>query len=118
MDIKIHNKNFDLTQAFQSYIQDKFDALDKFQENIISCALDINRDPHHHKGEIFTAEVHLLLPNKQEIIITEIHQDARAVIDMIQDKLARALVKQKNKNVSRLRKNIKFLQSLKFWNKK
>lgn len=117
MNIKIYNKNFDLTEPFQQYIQEKFDALDKYQENISSFSLDIKRDPHHHKGEIFTAEVHIILPNKQEIRVAEIHQDARAVIDIIQDKIARAIVKQKNKNNSKLRKNIKILQSLKFWDK-
>ena len=117
MNIKIYNKNFDLTEAFKNYVQEKFDSLDKYQENITSFSLDIKRDPHHRKGEIFEAEVHLVLPNKQEIRIADMHQDARAVIDIIQDKLARAIVKQKSKTNSKFRKNIKFLQSLKFWDK-
>lgn len=117
MNIKIYNKNFDLTEPFQQYVQEKFDALDKYQENIISCSLDIKRDPHHHKGEIFEAEVHMILPNKQEIRVAEAHQDARAVVDMLQDKVSRAILKQKSKADGRLRKNIKILQALKFWDK-
>lgn len=117
MDIKIYNKNFDLTEAFQTYIQEKFDTLDKYQKDIISFSVDIKRDPHHRKGEIFTVEAHLFLPNKQEIIIKEAHQDARAAIDIVQDKIARQLVKQKNKTTSKLRKNINIFKSLKFWNK-
>lgn len=117
MDIKIYNKNFDLTEAFETYVREKFNALDKYQKDIISFTVEIRRDPHHHKGEIFTVESHLFLPNKQEIIIKEMHQDARAAIDIAQDKIARQLVKQKNKIVSKLRKNIQSFKSLKFWNK-
>ncbi|MCB9802650.1 ribosome-associated translation inhibitor RaiA [Candidatus Nomurabacteria bacterium] len=117
MDIKIYNKNFDLSEAFETYIHEKLDSLEKYQENIISFSLNMSRDPHHHKGEIFDLEARLTMPNKQEIIIKESHQDARAAIDIIQDKLARQLVKQKGKLNSKLRKNSKFFKSLKFWNK-
>jgi len=115
MDIQIYNQNFDLTESFQEYMEDKFNSLDKYQEKIIAFNVNLSRDQKHNKGEVYTIEVRLTLPQKQNIMIKESGVDARAVVDIVQDKLSRQLVKYKDKNISRWRKNARKIKSLKFW---
>jgi putative sigma-54 modulation protein len=113
MDIKIYKKNFDLTDPFRQYLQEKFKAIEKYQENIITFSVELARDQHHKKGEVFTVGVQVSLPQKQTIIIKETHQDARAAVDVVQDKLMRQLVKYKEKSQKIGRR----FKSLKFWQK-
>ncbi|MBT4349169.1 ribosome-associated translation inhibitor RaiA [bacterium] len=117
MNIKIYKKNFDLTEPFRQYLQDKFKVVEKYQKNIISFVIELSRDQHHNKGEVFTVAVHVSLPNKQNIILKETSSDARAAVDDVQEKLIRQLVKYKEKNISKIRKNIRRFKSLKFWQK-
>jgi ribosomal subunit interface protein len=118
MYIKIYNKNFDLSPPFKNYLLDKFKTIDKYQADILSFRVDLSRDQHHKKGEVFTIDVKLNLPNKKNIILQEIHADPRAAVDILQDKLARQLVKTKDKKISQLRRRAAKLKSLKFWKKK
>jgi len=117
MDIKIHSHNFDLTEPFKEYLQLKFDALEKYQENIFYCKVELSRDQKHQKGEVYTIEAHLGLRNKNVITAKEINADARAAVDLVQDKLARQLIKFKDKYASKDRKRNKYFKSLKFWHK-
>jgi putative sigma-54 modulation protein len=118
MQIQIYNQNFDLSEPFRQYLQEKFDSLDKYQANILDFQVKLIRDQHHQKGDVYIIEVKLSLPNTEPIFIREEASDARATVDKVQEKLARLLVKNKNKKLGRLRRNIKKFQSLKFWKKK
>jgi len=118
MKIQIYNQNFDLTDPFKEYLQNRFDSLDKYQTDVIDCKVKLIRDQHHQKGEVYTIEANLSLPNSEPIFVKESDSDARATVDKIQEKLARLLVKTKNKKFGKLRKNIKNFKSLKFWKKK
>ncbi|MBT6691542.1 ribosome-associated translation inhibitor RaiA [Candidatus Parcubacteria bacterium] len=115
MDIQIYNRNFDLTDSFREYLEDKFNSLDKYQEKIMSFNVNLSRNQKHNKGEIFTVEARVTLPQKQTIAIKETHSDPRAAVDAVQDKLSRQLVKYKDKNLSRWRKSARKIKSLKFW---
>lgn len=115
MNIKIYNKNFDLTDSFEIYLQDKFSSLDKYQEEINSFEVNLSRDQHHKKGEVFQVEVKLALPNKKQLVLSEMHADPRAAIDILQDKLTRQLLKLKDKNISRWKRAANSIKSLKFW---
>ncbi|MBU1203141.1 ribosome-associated translation inhibitor RaiA [Patescibacteria group bacterium] len=117
MKIQIHNQNFDLTQAFQQYLEEKISALEKYQENIISFQVYLGRDTHHKKGEVYSVEVIASMPGQKNIIVKETDSDARRAVDIVQDKMARQIVKSKEKKVSRLRKTTRYFKSLKFWNK-
>jgi putative sigma-54 modulation protein len=115
MNIQIYNQNFDLTDSFKEYLEDKFNSLDKYQEKILSFNVNLSRDQKHNKGEVFTVEVRVSLPQKQTLMAKESNIDARAAVDAVQDKIARQLVKYKDKNLSRWRKNARKIKSLKFW---
>ena len=118
MDIKIYNKNFDLTEPFEKYLKNKFQTLDKYKETILSFSVELSRDQHHQKGEVFTVEARVNLPYKKSILVKESHRDARAAVDKAQEKLIRQLVKFKDKNISQLRKASQKFKALKFWQKK
>ncbi len=115
MKIQINNQNFDLTESFQTYLEEKFSALDKYQEDIISFQVYLGRDQKHKKGDVFAVEAMLALPDKKSIVIKEVSNDPRKAVDMVQDKLSRQLVKYKDKKISRLRKSKRKFKSLKFW---
>lgn len=117
MKIQIHHQNFELTEPFQKYLNQKFSTLNKYQANILNFQVNINRDAKHQSGDIFSLEVLVTMPNKVTLVARENHQDARAAVDLIQENIARQLVKYKDKRVSKLRKNTKYFKSLKFWKK-
>ena len=118
MKIQIYNQNFDLTDPFKEYLQIKFDTLDKYQNDIIDFQVKLIRDQHHQKGDVYTIEAKISMPNTETIFVKEQDSDARAAVDKVQEKLARILVKNKSKKIGKLRKNIKKFKSLKFWKKK
>ncbi|PLX25525.1 ribosomal subunit interface protein [Candidatus Parcubacteria bacterium] len=115
MEIKIYNKNFDLSDSFREYLIDKFSTLDKYQEDIINFNVDLVRDQHHKKGEVYKIEVTVTLPQKKVIRVKEKHSDPRAAVDMAQEKVSRQIVKTKKKRFSKLRKQARRFKSLKFW---
>ncbi len=107
-----------MSEPFRQYLQEKFNSLDKYQTNILDFQVKLIRDQHHQKGDVYIIEVKLSLPNTESIFIKEEASDARAAVDQAQEKLARLLVKNKNRKLGKLRRNIKKFQSLKFWKKK
>ncbi|MFA5126494.1 MAG: ribosome-associated translation inhibitor RaiA [Patescibacteria group bacterium] len=117
MNIQIYKNNFDLTDPFKQYLEEKFSALSKYHENILSFKVELNRDQKHNKGDVFTIEAHLQLPHHKSLIVREKHIDARAAVDIAQEKLARQLLKIKDKQNSRIKKTSRLLRSMRFWNK-
>lgn len=117
MDIQIYKNNFDLTESLEQYLREKFSALDRFQTDITDFKVDLSRDQHHNKGDVFTVEVRINLPQQRNIMAKEINEDARAAIDLVQDSLARQLKKMKEKDISLMRKGGRLFKSIKFWNK-
>lgn len=115
MDIKIYNKNFDLTQPLREYLHEKFGTLEKYKMDILGFHVEMIRDTHHLKGEVYTIEVHLHLPDKKILTLKEIQDDAYAAIDILQAKIARQLVKHKSKQASRFRRAAGKIKSLRFW---
>ncbi|TSC56998.1 MAG: Uncharacterized protein G01um101418_30 [Parcubacteria group bacterium Gr01-1014_18] len=57
--LHISAKNFDLTPAIKSLIEDKIGNLDKFYSRIIDGRVEVEKTTHHHKGDVFRAIVNL-----------------------------------------------------------
>lgn len=108
MQIKIYNKNFDLTDSFRQYLEAKFQSLEKFSQNIIDFNVELSRDQHHNKGEVYTVEARIVLAQKKTLLMRETSIDARAAVDILEEKIQRQLIKQKDKQKRNWR-------SLKFW---
>ncbi|MBT4849748.1 ribosome-associated translation inhibitor RaiA [Candidatus Parcubacteria bacterium] len=115
MNIKIYNKKFDLTPAFKKYLKEKLQGLKKYKNDIESVNIELARDQHHKKGEVFTVGLNITMPNKHTIQVSETNSDAYAAVDIVQDIVARQLVKYKEKNISKQRKKRRYFKSLKFW---
>lgn len=65
MDIKIKATKMELTPSIEEAISDKIGGLEKYFDNIIGCEVEVGRTTnHHHKGDVFFAEVNLEVPNK------------------------------------------------------
>lgn len=117
MDIQIYKNNFDLTDPFKQYLEDKFKGLEKYANDITSFKVELNRNQKHRKGDVFTIEAHIQLPYQKTITVKETHIDARAAVDIAEEKLARQLLKVKDKHISNLKRRPRFLKSLRFWDK-
>jgi putative sigma-54 modulation protein len=101
--MQIFSKNLDVTDALRVYIDDKIGSVHKLHQDIISTRIDLSRDTHHRKGDVFRVEVNLNIPKKL-IRVVERKGDAREAIDLVAEKLARQLRVVKSKKLSRRRK--------------
>lgn len=65
MEIKIKAVKMELTPALEIAVNEKFGNLEKYFDNIIGCEVEIGKTTnHHHKGDVFRAEVNLEVPRK------------------------------------------------------
>ena len=100
MKITIKHTNVDSTPAINEYIEQKISALGRYLKKFESDSEVIARvevartTKHHHKGQVFRAEVNLQLPKK---MLRAEHQDfdVRVAIDVVKDKLHREIIKYK-----------------------
>ncbi len=115
MNIQIYKNNFDLTQPFEQYLHEKFSTLDRYQNEITDFKVELFRDQRHNKGDVFTVEVHIALPQQKSLMAKESSSDARAAVDLVQENLARQLKKYKDRNISLARRGGRLLKSIKFW---
>lgn len=99
MDIKIKATLMDLTTPIEDYIYEKIGGLDKYFDNIISCEVEVGKTTaHHHKGDIFRAEVNLAVPKK--ILRAEAEtDDLYKSITAVKEKLKIELIKYKETTV-------------------
>ncbi len=101
MEIKIKALAVDLTPSLKTYIEEKFQPLEKFlkrfeEEGEVRAQLDLARTTRHHKhGDVFRASVSLRL-QKKVIHAEEEADDARVAIDHVRDTLRSEIEKYKN----------------------
>lgn len=100
MEIKIKYSNLDHSPALNEYIKNRISKLNRFLEKIDSegtvvAWIEISRvSKHHHKGDVFRAEINLRLPGT---ILRAEHNDLdiRLAINRAQDKIQREIGKYK-----------------------
>lgn len=103
MKINIKATNLDLTPSIKTYTEDKFGILSKMiqkfdSEGSADMRVELARTTrHHHKGEVFMAEINLHLGGKT-LRITEKNEDIRKAIDIAKHKLHQEIEKFKSKN--------------------
>jgi len=89
----------ELLPDIKVYIEQKLGSLEKFLKRFSDKPIELQVEvgkpsQHHHKGEIFYAEVNLILPGK-ELRATDNNYDLRVAIDRVREELARQIVKYK-----------------------
>ena len=101
MPYQIYAKNLDLTEPLKEYINMKIEKLSRFLKNSDDyCQVDLSRDAHHKKGQVFRAEINLTV-NGKTVRVAETSIDIRGAIDFARDKVFLQLNKTKEKIISR-----------------
>lgn len=114
MRINIKTTNFSLTPAIQTYLEEKLNSLKKLlpSDESISADVELGKTTRHHqKGDIFKAEINLVLPGRLIRVIAE-KWDLRVAIDGVKDELQRKIKDNKEKNISLYKKGGRMLKKL------
>ncbi|MBM3281573.1 MAG: ribosome-associated translation inhibitor RaiA [Candidatus Harrisonbacteria bacterium] len=102
MKIIVRATNIELTEPLKEYINMRIEPLSKFLgkmdlEGAVEAQVEVGRmTHHHHKGDVFRAEVNLHLPKKSLRAESETY-DARVAIDNVRDTLAREIKEYKER---------------------
>ncbi len=103
MKINIKATKIKLSPEIKDYIQRKMDMLDKYLGNFpaINCDVEISLAVKgQNKGEIYRAEVNLELPHEL-LRIEKTEKELKKAVDKVKDHLARAIIKYKEKRMSK-----------------
>jgi putative sigma-54 modulation protein len=114
MNIKTHAVNFDLTDAISEYVEKKVSSLGKFipnSENLL-CEVEIGKTNHHNSGDIFKAEINILIPGGGQVYAKSEQAELYAAIDIVRDEAERVIVSQKNKKDTLYRRGASHVKNL------
>lgn len=65
MTLQITGSHLELTDAIRAHAEEKFGGLEKYSDAITQIRVDIGKTTnHHHKGDVFRAEVNVDVPGK------------------------------------------------------
>ncbi len=88
-----------LTPAIHSYVEKKFQLLDKYAAKIKLIDVDLGLATHHHqKGEIYICSAKVeLLREEQVITVEKREEDLYKAIDKVKDHLREVLIEKKER---------------------
>lgn len=90
MNITLTGKNIDVTDAIRAYAEEKVNALEKYGETITQADVEIDKNTHHKKGEVFHVRMNVQVP--RELLHAETSEtDLYAAIDVARDQIASQL---------------------------
>ncbi len=113
MILNINGTGIDLTPAIKQYVEEKFEDLEKFFDNIQNADVDIGMNSqHHNKGKIFYAEINVSVPGKEIRVVKE-SEDLYKAVDKVKDHVKNELKEYKEKL---RRKDKKELRDVKEYN--
>lgn len=106
MKTTIKATNLELTPSLKTHIQSKLSSIEKLIrrfdfEGGVLLRLEVARTTqHHHKGDVFMAEINLRLPGKT-LRVVEKNYDIRTAIDIARRILQQEIEKYKTRALSR-----------------
>lgn len=105
MEIKFYAKNIDLTEKIKEQFSKKLSSLKKYKGSIdvLRVRVDLSRDAHHKKGDVFRVEVNVDMPGKVLRSVEESF-DIVSGLDVVSDKLERQARDLKDKIVTNRKK--------------
>ncbi|OSI18349.1 ribosomal subunit interface protein [Neisseria dentiae] len=92
MNLKITGLNFDVTEAIKNHVAAKLERINRHAANVISVAITLSVEKVNNKAE---ADVHLA---GKDLHVETVESDMYAAIDVLMDKLDRAVLKHKEKS--------------------
>jgi putative sigma-54 modulation protein len=107
MKLNIKATNLLLTPAIRSYIEAKMDSVAKHLGTlkVINCDFEVElTTKHHHKGDIFRAEVNLEVA-KDLLRVEKTEVDLYKAIDKVKDHLIDVVKKNKEKRITKHRQS-------------
>ena len=112
MNLQLFSKDFEITPAIRQYLEEKLAALERYSDRIIGAHVDVQRDHHHRKGEIYRVEVNLHVPH-QILRVVEKAGTFHAGVDEVTERLKILLDKYKGRAEYRRRLRQKFAEARK-----
>ncbi len=91
MNLKINGLNFDITDAIRNHVEGKLARINRHADNLINVTVTLSVEKLQHKAE---ANVHLA---GKDLHVEAVEPDMYAAIDILMDKLDRAVLKHKEK---------------------
>lgn len=90
MHIQFYANNVTLSERLKEQFTDKLEGLAKYKGtvDILQARVDVSRDSHHKKGDVYRVEVNVDLPGK---VIRSVEQaaDMLSALDTVVEKLQR-----------------------------
>lgn len=105
MNINLKATNLELTPAIRAYVEKKLEAAEKYlgQQKVVNCDVEVELiTHHHHKGEIFRAEINLQLPHDL-LRVERTADDLYKAVDELKDHLAELIKRHKEKRLAKRR---------------
>ena len=111
--INIKTTNIDLSDAIRSYIEKKFEGIEKvLNADEVKGQVEVGKISNHHKsGDVFKAEINLET-NGAFFRATAEEVDLYMAIDVVKNEIVSEVKKAKTKNQSRVRKGGQKVKSL------
>ncbi len=107
MNYQIYSKNIIITNSLREYLKKHLSRIDRLHYKVIKCRIDLSRDAHHKKGDVFRVEININIPRKL-LRVVKFASDVRAAIDDAVDisfkLLNRYASKNREKKINRFRK--------------
>lgn len=115
MKTSIKATNLSLTDSITSYIEKRFAALDRYighEEADTICHIEVARTTLHHKhGEIFKAEVRVIVRGTEVYVVREL-ADLYSAIDAVHDELMERLSATKDRRQTLWRKGAQQIKNM------
>ncbi len=105
MNFSLKATNLELTAAIRAYVEKKITMIEKYLggREVINCEVEVElMTRHHHKGEIFRAEVNLHLPG-DTLRVERTAADLYKAIDSMKDHLSELITRSKEKRLAKRR---------------
>jgi len=102
MNIQIKATNLDLTPSIKDYVEDKIGNLAKYIK-ADEAKVELARDKHHRTGDVFRAEVMLMVGGKLMRADVEA-EDIYAAVDLVVPKIKEQISKFKEKRTTLARR--------------
>jgi ribosomal subunit interface protein len=106
MNIRTKGTNLFLTPAISVYIEKRMDKISRLigEDASVQCDVELAKTTeHHHKGDIFRAEIHVIGPGRNIYASSE-KEDLYVAIDEASDETLRGLKSNKKKYLTFVRR--------------
>ena len=103
MTLHIKATSIELTPSLKTYVEEKIGSLDRFlkrweREGDVGVWVEVGRTTRHHlKGDVFRAEVTILMPHKKILRADAADADVRVAVNRVRDLISSEIERYKEK---------------------